>query len=114
MQMLSIDYNNNIQLTRGDSMSLIVTLEKDGVTYTPVSTDSIRFALSKSYSGMSDYQLLLEKEIPYDTLTLTLTAEDTQTLNYGTYNYDIELTLGGTGSVHTFISAEFTITGECE
>jgi hypothetical protein len=112
--MLNVDYNNNIALTRGDSLALKVTLIKDDTEYTPSSADTIRFAVSKSYEGMPDYELKLEKEISPTTLELTLTAEETAELFYGRYNYDIELTLAGTGAVYTFISAYLTITGECE
>lgn len=112
--MLNIDYSNNITLTRGDSLALKVTLIKDDAEYTPSASDTIRFAVSKSYEGMPDYQLMLEKEISPDTLELTLTASETADLFYGRYNYDIELTLAGTGAVYTFISAFLTITGECE
>lgn len=112
--MLSIDYNNNITLTRGDSLALKVTLIKDDAVYTPSSADTIRFAVSKSYEGMPDYELKLEKNIDPTSLELTLDASETATLFYGRYNYDIELTLSGTGAVYTFISAFLTITGECE
>lgn len=112
--MLNVDYSNNITLTRGDSLALKVSLIKDDAEYTPSENDTIRFAVSKSYEGMPDYELMLEKSISPTTLDLAVTAQETAALFYGCYNYDIELTVAGTGAVYTFISAYLTITGECE
>lgn len=108
--MLTIDTNNNIVLTRGDTLTLTISLTKDGETYTPEADDSIRFALSKGYLGEAGYEFKLEKTVPNDTLTITLTSEETA-LDYRTYNYDIEVTHGD-GCVDTFISAKLTIVGE--
>lgn len=54
--MLTIDGNNNITLTRGDTLTLTVELTKDGETYTPEEGDVIRFALSKGYLGEPGYE----------------------------------------------------------
>lgn len=117
--MLYIDDCNNITLTKGDTLTLEVALYKrptpgtDPEPYTPVEGDEIRFALSKSYVGMSDYKLLVNKPIDIDTLTFTVSSQETGALNYGTFNYDVELTHAD-GTVDTFISAKMTITGEAE
>lgn len=111
--MLTIDVLNNIKLTRGDTLTLHVELIKDGAPYVPEEGDVIRFALSKAYLTQSGYELLKEVEIPGDTLTFTLSATDTKTLNYGTYNYDIQITHED-GAVDTFISAKLVITEEVE
>lgn len=108
--MLNIDGNNNITLTRGDTLTLTVGLTKDGETYTPVEGDVIRFALSKGYLGEPGYEFKLDKVIPNDTLTFTLTGTETA-LDYRSYNYDIQVTHED-GCVDTFISAKLTITGE--
>lgn len=108
--MLTIDGNNNITLTRGDTLTLTVELTKDGETYTPEEGDVIRFALSKGYLGEPGYEFKLDKTIPNDTLTFTLTAAETL-LDYRSYNYDIQVTHSD-GCVDTFISAKLTITGE--
>ena len=102
--------NNDIVLTRGDTLTLTVTLKKDGNTYTPEQTDVIRFALSKCYLGEPGYKFILEKIIPNDTLTFTLTSEETK-IAYGEYRYDLEI-IHGDGCVDTFISAKLRITGE--
>lgn len=108
--MLNIDGNNNITLTRGDTLTLTVALTKDGETYTPAEGDVIRFALAKGYEGEPGYSFVLDKVIPNDTLTFTLTSEQTK-LEYRAYNYDVQVTHDD-GSVDTFISAKLTITGE--
>lgn len=119
--MLSIDNNNNISLTRGDTLTLTVSLlhEVDPVPpatqptiepYTPVEGDVIRFAVSKGYKTEPGYELKLSKVIPHDTLTFTCSSTETS-LDYRTYNYDVEITHPD-GCVDTFISAKLTITGE--
>ena len=110
--MLKIDGNNNIFLTRGDTLTLTVELTKDGEPYTPEEGDVIRFALAKGYETDFGYELLITEVIPNDTLTFTLTSTQTQ-LAYRAYNYDIQVTHSD-GCVDTFISAKLTITGEVE
>ena len=119
--MLKIDSKNNITLTRGDSLTLTVTLlhevppvppatEPTVEPYVPEEGDVIRFAVSKGYKEQSDYDLKLSKEIPHDTLTFTCSASE-MALYYDTYNYDVEITHTD-GAVDTFISGKLTITGE--
>ena len=119
--MLKIDGNNNVTLTRGDTLTLTVTLlhEVDPVPpateptiepYTPVEGDVIRFAVSKGYKGEPGYELKVSKVIPHDTLTFTATSTETA-LEYRTFNYDVEITHTD-GCVDTFISGKLTIVGE--
>lgn len=119
--MLYIDNNNNITLTRGDTLTLTVGLlqEVEPVPpatkptkepYTPTENEVVRFAVSKGYKGQPGYELKLSKEIPHDTLTFTCSSAETA-LDYSTYNYDVEITHED-GCVDTFISAKLTITGE--
>ena len=119
--MLTIDKNNNITLTRGDTLTLTVALLQEVPPvppatqptiepYDPVEGDVIRFAVSQGYKGQTGYSLKLSKEIPHDTLTFTCSSAET-TLDYSAYNYDVEITHAD-GCVDTFISAKLTITGE--
>ena len=121
--MLKIDGNNNITLTREDTLTLTVTLlhEVDPVPpateptiepYVPVEGDVIRFAVSKGYKGEPGYELKFSKVIPHDTLTFTASSTETS-LEYRTYNYDVELTHTD-GCVDTFISGKITIVGEAK
>ena len=121
--MLTIDGNNNITLTRGDTLTLTVTPlhEVDPVPpattptiepYTPQEGDVIRFAVSKGFKQETGYELMLEKVVPNDTFTFTATSEETS-IGYGTYNYDVEITFAD-GTVDTFLKGKLTITGEAE
>lgn len=119
--MLIIDKEQNITLTRGDTLTLTVGLKKvvppeppetepTVEEYIPDPGDEIRFAVSKEYVGQAGYKLILSKTIPHDTLTFTCSSQET-TINYDTYNYDVEITHPD-GCVDTFISKKLTITGE--
>lgn len=109
--MLSI-IGNNITLTRGDTLTLTVTLTNmDGDPYEPENGDSIRFAVSTGYLSGPFYTLHFEQTIPTDTLTFTMPATETGKLEYREYNYDIEITHND-GCVDTVISGKLNITGE--
>lgn len=122
--MLNIDEKtNHIWLTRGDTLTLEVTLEREVPPvppateptiepYVPQENDVIRFAVSKGYKGEPSYELKFKETIPHDTLTFTASSEKT-TIDYMTYNYDVEITYAD-GTKDTFISGKFTITGESD
>ena len=113
--MLTID-GDKIKLTRGDTLVLTIGIRvktsdaDEDEEYETQEGDSCRFALSKSYLSREDYEFILEKNIPMDSRTFTLTSEETK-LDYGTYRYDVQLTYAD-GRVETFISSTLTITGE--
>lgn len=119
--MLFIDENNNITLTRGDTLTLTVSLLEEVAPvppateptlepYVPTADDVIRIAISKGYKGEGGYELKISKEIPHDTLTVTFSSTE-MTLDYRDYNYDVEITHAD-GSVDTFISGKLLIIGE--
>lgn len=122
--MLIIDEKtNNIWLTRGDTLTLKVNLEREVPPvppateptiepYVPQTGDVIRFAVSKGYKSEPSYELKFKETIPHDTLTFTASSEKTS-IDYMTYNYDVEITYAD-GTVDTFISGKFTITGETD
>lgn len=105
--------NNDIYLTRGDTLTLTVGITKDGEPYEMQSGDSVRFALSKGYVGQKNYQLIMTKPVPADTLTFTLPSDETESLNGDKFNYDIQMTYAN-GEVDTFISAKLMMMGEVE
>jgi hypothetical protein len=111
--MLTIDGNNNIILTRGDTLTLTATpkVKATGEPYEPQTGDTFRFAISKGYEGEVGYELMCEAAIPSDTWTFTIPASETKKLDYRTYNYDAEATFAD-GTVDTYLSAKITITGE--
>jgi len=110
--MLKIDNENNITITKGDTLTLTLNLKKDGDDYVPVEGDTIRFAVSKGFVGETAYQLLIEENVPVDSLTFTVSSEKMELLSHASaYNYDVELTHGD-GSVDTVISAQIKVLGE--
>ena len=91
----------NITMTRGDTARVQVSIANpDGTEYKPLNGDVVRFAMKKSYY---DENPLVLKNIPIDTLLLTIEPTDTKPLQFGKYVYDIELTQRD-GTVNTFIT----------
>lgn len=102
----------SITLTRGDTFKAQISItDKDGNPYEIQEGDSVRFAMKKSYAD-PDSEVLINKEIPTNTLILTLDPEDTKSLPFGNYVYDIQLT-NAAGEIDTFIAkATLTLTEE--
>jgi len=102
---------NDITLTRGDTLYVQINLTKDGEPYVPQEGDTIRFAMKKSYKD-PDSEVLINKQVPIDTLMLEIDPEDTKSLAMSrTYLYDLELTTS-IGEVYTFIAGKFKLTEE--
>ena len=101
-----------ITLTRGDTLKAQVHItDKEGNPYEIQEGDKVRFAMKKTYND-ADEDVLIVKDIPTDTLILTLDPEDTKNLPFGSYVYDIQLT-SAAGEVDTFITkASLTLTEE--
>lgn len=105
-----------IRLTRGDTALIQLALtDANGDAYEASDGDEIRFALKRKMTD--DYEILLETDIPTDTLLLEIDPADTQDLTYSTkqpYKYDIQITYG-TGAVDTFIAdSDFYILPEAD
>lgn len=103
---------NTIFLTRGDTFKAMLTINNpDGSVYTPVEGDTIRFALKEN---VEDDECLILRDIPIDTMLLVIYPEDTKSLEFGSYVYDIQLTKAN-GDVDTFITAsKLKLTAEVE
>lgn len=112
--MFSIDENNTIILTRGDSLLLQIKLMKQTEggkeeQYIPQQGDSLRFAMKKKYI---DDDVVLMKNIPIDTCILEIQPIDTKNLPMRSkYVYDIEFT-DAQGHVDTFIQGIFIVKEE--
>lgn len=95
-----------ITLTRGDTLLVQVDIMRGEEPYVPEPGDSVRFALKRSLNARgSDFREpdpLILKDIPIDTMVLRLDPEDTKSLAFGNYYYDIEITFAN-GIVDTFI-----------
>lgn len=103
---------NKISLTRGDTLILQVNLkDENGEYYIPVETDKIYFRLKKSSTAKD---VLILKEIPYDTMILQIDAEETEDFRFGTYYYEIELVTEEDYHFTAIANTEFEITTELE
>lgn len=97
-----------IQLTRGDTLKLKVNILVDNQEYVPDAEDYIRFAMKSSYDSS---KVLIDKQIPTDTLILHLQPNETKRFPFGRYVYDIQITFAN-GDVDTFIKGEIELTPE--
>lgn len=104
------DKTKTISLVRGDTLRVQIGIDVDGQAYTPTNGDTIRFAMKSSYGSN---RVLIHKEIPKDTMVLTLLPNDTKRLAFGNYVYDIEITFEN-GDVDTFISGYLKLLPEVE
>lgn len=103
---------NRIQLTRGDTMILELSLtDENGNEYTPVDSDRIYFRVKRNATAK---EILIEKEIPFDTCILQLNEADTKDLKFGTYYYEIELVTNTNYHFTAIANTEFEITEELE
>lgn len=108
--MISID-GTKIEMTRGDTLEITLSLvDEEGNAYTPTADDKIYFRVKKTLEG----EVLIEKEIPVDTMILLLSNTDTEDLIFWNYRYEIEL-VTNTGYHYTVIAnATLSITAELE
>ena len=107
---------NDITMTRGDSLRTIVSMIRGDEEYVPQDGDSVRFAvkrdlLNTTRTAYKDAEPLILKDIPIATMLLSLDPEDTKSLSFGDYAYDIEITYES-GIVDTFIEAKLKLTPE--
>lgn len=102
--------NNKISMTRGDTLKCKINVTgPDGQEYIPEEGDKILFAVKKA---STDKECLFTVDVPYDTCLLHIKPEDTKDLEFGTYKYDMSITLSN-GDVHTFIEVtDLTLTEE--
>lgn len=95
----SVD-GTKITMTRGDTVRIQVAIDIDGEEYTPQEGDVVRFAAKKAWTDEEPCILI---DIPTDTLVLTINPEDTKQLEFGAYNYDLQITFAN-GDVATFVT----------
>lgn len=104
------DDRNNLSLIRGDTFTAMLSIEdSDGTAYIPQVDDVISFFMKREIDDVSS---VLEKDIPVDTLTLSILPEETRDLEVGDYVYGVRL-VKLSGEVHTIIPpASFTLIRE--
>lgn len=98
--MLYIESNNVIRLTRGDTAKLTVPIENDldNSSYVMDEQDTLTFTIKKS---VKDNENLIQKVV-IGSNNFHIKPEDTDSLPFGKYVYDVQLTTAG-GDVYTVI-----------
>lgn len=84
--MLTIDEDNVIYLTRGDTAYLTLAITFQDESYEMQEGDKLILSVKKKVSD-TDYAF----QIASDSLTIPVYPQDTKELDYGKYFYDIEL-----------------------
>lgn len=104
--MFKIEDDNRVTLTRGDTCAFDVVIKTDsGEIYTPTESDVITFTMKKDAKTA---EVLIKKT----GTSIVFNPEDTRSLKYGNYLYDVTLTTAG-GSVYTIIPpTEFILSDE--
>lgn len=106
----------NIDLVRGDSFIVALTLESKIDTeeepYVPEDGDTVTFTLRRNYKGLDNDELLLQKIVDiFESPTLELEPSDTNDLAYGSYKYDMQFD-SANGLVDTLLQGVFKLTKE--
>ncbi len=98
--MLYVNDDGSIQLTRGDTARLSITIENDltGSDYTIAATDTLKFTIKKN---VNDSTPCIQK-VNIGSAQFTIEPSDTKDLPYGKYMYDVELTTDS-GDVYTVV-----------
>lgn len=108
--MFIINDDNSIELTRGDTAYITVSV----LDYTFEKDDVILFTVKKR---ATEENIVFQKKYTIDEtkekITIKISPEDTKKSEFGNYVYDIQLTRGLTKDVHTIIPInKFTIAKE--
>lgn len=104
MQYIKGSNRQPIEMTRGDSEVFQISITNNGSIYHPQTGDVVRFAMRRKRLPYIVYPpaILIEKEIPHDTMQLVFEPEDTKGLPIGRYVYDMKITFAD-GRVKTFV-----------
>ena len=110
VNVLVIDDKNNIQLTRGDTARFEIDIVNmiDNSAYTIADDDILRFSVKRS---TNDKDFVIHKELQGQNIVY-INPDDTNSLSFGKYVYDVEVTTSN-GDVYTVIPpSKFTLTPE--
>ena len=105
--MVVIDTSNNILITRGDTATIDISIKDEvGHEYSLQTGDKLLFSVKKLPIASNP---VIEKTL--SNKQLILSSDDTDSLSFGTYKYDITL-ITASGDVCTFINYRDFIVGE--
>lgn len=98
--MFSIDSNNTIHLTRGDSASIAITINNELThsAYEMAETDILKMTVRKSLTS----PILFQKTV-HGSNTIKIEPTDTEDFKFANYLYDVELSTVD-GDVYTIIT----------
>lgn len=97
--MFTIDKQNNMRLTRKDTLDLDVkTYHEDGTEHQLVSGDRMVFRMGTGANVVKDLMI----DVVNNVATLHLDPVDTANLSFTTYKYEIEF-IGADGQVNTVV-----------
>lgn len=112
--MISVDSNYNITIIRGDSgyvtVPLVEVIDGEETPYTPKEGETLRFAMASKY-GASEDECIIIRQIDTQDLKLYFYPEDTKSLKFGKYKYDLEYTTAD-GFVDTILKGIVTVAEE--
>lgn len=102
--------DNAIFITRGDSLSVTVSLtDNDGYAYEPVEGDSVFFRVKKSANAE---EVLISKSLDIHDLIINIVEQDTRNLAFGSYRYEVEVITTDNDHYTVIKNAPFIITEE--
>lgn len=104
--MLKIDSEKMIiAMTRGDTANIVFSaVDEQGTTYIPVANDVLRFAVAKKVGAEPLFELTnIMSNDATDFWTIVIQPADTNSLKFGDYAFDVQLTHNG--EVDTIIGA---------
>ena len=112
--MISVDSDYNITIIRGDSgyvlVPLVEVVDDEEVPYTPKEGETLRFAMASKW-GASESECHIIRQIDTSDLKLYFYPEDTKSLKFGKYKYDLEY-INTEGYVDTILRAIFIVSEE--
>lgn len=108
--------DNRIYLTRGDTADISLTITQlDGSEYEVQEGDTLIFRMKK-YATKESSEVLIEKTalVSEGEITFSLMPEDTLTLAFGEYRYEVELVTDADDHYTVIADMEFEVGKELE
>jgi len=106
------DKKINMSMVKGDTSSLNVAVEIDGIDTPLVTGDTVYFTIKKSTTATPKMLQKIITSFTDGVAVIALIASDTSSLEVGTYVYDIQINFD-TGDVKTIVEpSDFVLTGE--
>lgn len=101
--MLYVGSDKSIKLTRGDTAMFTINIDNESTEgpYIIGENDILKFTVRKSEND----EIFSFQKVVQGSASIVIEPEDTSSLDFGKYKYDVELTTT-TGDVYTVIGAD--------